>query len=189
MADSLFRFVLLSAFPRFSFPFFLSSISSSFTILPHQEVIKRWGLENRLQTAGENKAIDHPFTEKNEVAVARTQRVITIFHHHFIAFVKASRGDRLKGDENHLFSGEYWTGKEALEMGLIDGVETDINGFLEKKFGDKVILVQTKGKENFLQKILNREAKMEVAVGEVVAEVMDQVEERLDEIRWSTKFK
>ena len=74
-------------------------------------------------------------------------------------------------------------------MGLIDGVETDINGFLEKKFGDKVILVQTKGKENFLQKILNREAKMDVAVGEVVVEVMDQVEERLDKIRWSTKFK
>ena len=57
-------------------------------VFPLQEIIKRWGLENRLQTAGENKAIDNPFVEKSEAAVARTQRVLVAIHQHFISFVK-----------------------------------------------------------------------------------------------------
>jgi len=161
-------------------------ISQSFGF---QEIIKRWGLENRLQTAGENKATDNPFVEKNEAAMARTQRVIVAIHAHFISFVKGSRGDRLKGDEGLIFSGEYWTGKEALEYGLVDGVETDMEGFLEKKFGEKLKIVPTKGQQNFLENILNREAKMKAVVGEVTAEVMDQMEDRLDQIYGETKFR
>ena len=115
----------------------------------------------------------------NEAAVARRQRIIVATHAHFISFVKRSRGDRLKGDEGLIFSGEIWTGKEALEYGLVDGVETDMEGFLEKKFGKGLKIVLMKGEQNFLGYILNREAKIEATVGEMMAEVMDQMEDWL----------
>jgi len=161
-------------------------ISQSFGL---QEVIKRWGIENRLQTAGKNKAIDNPFIEQNEAAIARTDRVLANIHRHFISFVKESRGDRLKGEEDHLFSGEYWTGNEALELGLIDGVETDMVGFLKREFGDEVRIVPMKAKKNFLQMLLDPEAKMEANVVDIAAEILDQLEERLDGTRLSTKFR
>jgi len=55
---------------------------------------------------------------------------------------KESRGDRLKGAENQLFSGDSWTANEALQLRLIDGVENDMDAFLESKFGDKVRIEQ-----------------------------------------------
>ena len=66
-----------------------------------------------------------------------------------------------------------------------------MDGFLERKFGDKVKIVPApKTKESFLKRILNPEAKVEAIVGDVVAEVLDELEERLDEIiRWNTKFR
>jgi len=161
-------------------------LSQSFGL---QEFIKRWGIENLLQAAGENKAIDNPFIEKNEVSIARTERVLANIHRNFISFVKESRGDRLKGEEDHLFSGEYWTGNEALELGLIDGVETDMVGFLKREFGDEVRIVPMKAKKNFLQMLLDPEAMMEANVVDIAAEILDQLEERLDGTRLSTKFR
>ena len=115
--------------------------------------------------------------------------MIANIHRHFISFVKDSRGDRLKGEEDHLFSGEYWTGNEALELGLIDGVETDMDAFLKREFGDGVRIVPVTPKKNFLQRILNPGAKMEANVVDIAAEVLDQLEERLDGTRLSTKFR
>ena len=101
-------------------------VSQSFGL---RDRYQRWHVDKHLVTAGD-KAMGHPFTEWKGVAIS-----------HFISFVKTSRGDRLKGDESHLFSGEAWTGKEALELGLIDGVETDMNAFLRNKLGDQVEIV------------------------------------------------
>ena len=55
---------------------------------------------------------------------------------------KESRGERLKGEENQLFSGDSWTANEALQLGLIDGVENDMDAFLKSKFGDTVRIEQ-----------------------------------------------
>jgi len=157
-------------------------ISQSFGF---QEVIKRWGLESRLQTAGENKAIDNPFVDLSDAARERTRRVIASIHAHFIGFVKASRGDRLKGDEAYIFSGEYWTGKEALEAGLIDGIETDLNSFVEKKFGKKAKIVPAKQSSDFLASLFSREAASAI----LVSEILDQVEERLTGAYWTAKYR
>jgi len=156
-------------------------ISQSFGF---QEIIKRYGLESRLQSAGENKAIDNPFIEKNEAAKARTQRVLTTLHAHFINFVKTSRGDRLKGDEGYLFSGEYWTGKEALEVGLIDGIKTDMETFVKERYGENV-KIKTSKSAGFLSGLLSREA----FVNALVTEVMMQMEERMSEQYWIAKFR
>ena len=59
-------------------------------------------------------------------------------HDDFIALVKSRRGDKLNGPESDLFSGEYWTGRRALELGLVDGIG-DLRGVLRERFGDKVV--------------------------------------------------
>jgi len=156
-------------------------ISQSFGF---QEIIKQYGLEARLQTAGKNKAIDNPFIEKSEAAKARTQRNLVAIHAHFINFVKASRGDRLKGEEEYMFSGETWTGKEAAELGLIDGLEVDLDSFVKEKFGDYVRVVPLKS-GNWLNQFLGRGAW----VNAVVSEVMDQLEERIDDNLSMAKFR
>src|SRR5262249_26478420 len=52
--------------------------------------------------------------------------------------VKRSRGARLKGPEKTLFSGEYWTGSKAIELGLADGIG-DLRATLRARFGDDVV--------------------------------------------------
>jgi ClpP class serine protease len=59
-------------------------------------------------------------------------------HDDFIALVKSRRGDKLAGPESDLFSGEYWTGRRALELGLIDAIG-DLRGVLRERFGEKVV--------------------------------------------------
>src|SRR5262249_44183872 len=59
-------------------------------------------------------------------------------HEDFIALVKESRGARLKGPEKDLFSGDYWTGRKALEYGLADAIG-DVRTTLRERYGEKVV--------------------------------------------------
>lgn len=79
------------------------------------------GVERRLYTAGENKAFLDPFSPQQEQEVAFWQDVLENTHQQFIAAVKDGRGDRLV-DDDRLFSGLVWSGEQALELGLIDGL-------------------------------------------------------------------
>lgn len=79
------------------------------------------GVERRLYTAGENKAFLDPFSEEEPGEVAFWQDVLENTHSQFIEYVRKGRGDRLKDDER-LFSGLVWTGEQALELGLVDGL-------------------------------------------------------------------
>jgi signal peptide peptidase SppA len=101
-------------------------------------LMERLGVERRLYTAGEHKAMLDPFLPENPDDVARLKSVQREIHEDFIALVKASRGARLKGPESELFSGEYWTGKRALELGLADAIG-DLRSTLRTRFGDKVL--------------------------------------------------
>ena len=59
-------------------------------------------------------------------------------HGDFIALVKSRRGDKLRGSEGDLFSGEYWTGRRALDLGLVDSIG-ELRTTLRERFGDKVL--------------------------------------------------
>ncbi len=79
------------------------------------------GIERRLLTAGENKGILDPFSPLREADREHIQKMLDQLHEQFIDTVKAGRGDRLKvADHPELFSGLFWSGEEAKEMGLID---------------------------------------------------------------------
>lgn len=79
------------------------------------------GVERRLLTAGENKAMLDPFSPVNPKHVEHAQALIGQVHQQFIAVVKEGRGDRLK-ETPDTFSGLLWNGEEAVRQGLADGL-------------------------------------------------------------------
>jgi signal peptide peptidase SppA len=103
------------------------------------KLIARIGIERRLYTSGEHKAMLDPFLPEDPADVERLKKLQREIHDDFIALVKTRRGDKLAGPENDLFSGEYWTGRRALDLGLIDAIG-DLRSVLRARFGDKVAM-------------------------------------------------
>ena len=102
------------------------------------ELIKKIGVERRLYTAGSHKAMLDPFLPENPEDVARLKSIQREIHAIFIALVKDSRGARLKGADDALFSGEYWAGDTAVSLGLADGIG-DLRSTLRARYGEKVV--------------------------------------------------
>jgi signal peptide peptidase SppA len=103
-----------------------------------QDLIKRIGVERRLYTAGEHKAMLDPFLPEDPDDVARLKALQREIHAIFIALVRGSRGARLKGTEDVLFTGEYWAGEKSVSLGLADKIG-DIRSTLRERFGEKVL--------------------------------------------------
>jgi serine protease SohB len=78
-----------------------------------------------------------PFLPEKPDEVQRLNALQRDIHEGFIELVKASRGAKLKGPESALFSGEYWTGRKSVELGLADGIG-DLRATLRARYGDKV---------------------------------------------------
>jgi protease-4 len=82
-------------------------------------IMDKVGVERRLLTAGENKGFLDPFSPMTDKQRTFAQGMLAQIHKQFIDAVKAGRGKRLK-DSPELFSGLFWTGQQAVEMGLAD---------------------------------------------------------------------
>ena len=82
-------------------------------------LMDKLGVERRLMTAGENKGFLDPFSPQTEKQRAFAQTMLDQIHRQFIAVVKAGRGDRLK-ETPETFSGLFWSGQQAIELGLAD---------------------------------------------------------------------
>jgi signal peptide peptidase SppA len=102
-----------------------------------QELIKKIGVERRLYTAGEHKAMLDPFLPENPDDVARVKALQREIHATFIALVKQSRAGKLKGADDVLFTGEYWAGDTSVSLGLADAIG-DLRSTLRSRYGDKV---------------------------------------------------
>ena len=81
--------------------------------------MEKLGVERRLLTAGENKGFLDPFSPQTEQQLVYAQAILDQIHQQFITVVKAGRGDRLQ-DNPEIFSGLFWTGQQAIELGLAD---------------------------------------------------------------------
>jgi signal peptide peptidase SppA len=101
------------------------------------ELIKKVGVERRLYTAGSHKAMLDPFLPENPDDVARLKTIQREIHAIFIALVKQSRGARLKGPDDELFTGEYWAGETSVSLGLADAIG-DLRSTLRARYGEKV---------------------------------------------------
>src|SRR5262249_1270673 len=100
-------------------------------------LLDKLGIERRLYTSGEHKAMLDPFLPENPDDVDRLKAVQREIHSGFIELVKERRGSRLNGSDKILFSGEYWTGGKAIEYGLADAIG-DVRSTLRQRFGEDV---------------------------------------------------
>lgn len=93
------------------------SVSFGFT-----SAMEKLGVERRVFTSGDNKALLDPFLPLNAFEVEHFQSVLGSVHQQFIAQVKLGRGDRLRSED--VFNGLLWTGEQALALGLVDGLSS-----------------------------------------------------------------
>ena len=98
------------------------------------KLIERYDIERRVFTAGANKNRLDTFAALNGTDKEKVTTLLSRLHAHFIDSVNKGRKDKLKADPAVVFSGDYWTGEEALEMGLVDGV-CNLSAVLEDEFG------------------------------------------------------
>ena len=131
-------------------------ISASFGF---KDLIQKIGVERRVYTAGKNKSTLDPFKEEKEEDIKRLKNIQLELHEDFIKVVEKSRGSKLKDPEkNNIFTGEFWTGKTSLELGLIDGIG-NADQILKEKFGDKVIIKNFEKPKGFIARKLSSSIK------------------------------
>ena len=102
------------------------------------ELLKKIGVERRVHTAGQNKAVLDPFKPEKKEDIERLKALQLEVHETFIDLVKDRRGAKLKDDAD-LFTGLFWTGKKGLELGLVDALG-DMRSVLRARFGPKTQL-------------------------------------------------
>ena len=117
------------------------------------EAMKKLGIESRLLTAGENKALMDPFSPVDEDARKHLQSMIDEIHQQFIDAVKEGRGERLQ-ESDDLFTGLIWTGVEALEYGLIDKIGSA--SFVAREVIGAEDIVEYSVEEDVLERLVDR---------------------------------
>jgi signal peptide peptidase SppA len=127
------------------------------------ELIKKIGVERRLYTAGSHKAMLDPFLPEDPDDVARLKAIQREIHAIFISLVKESRGTRLKGPDDELFTGEYWAGESSVKLGLADGIG-DLRSTLRARFGEKVATPVIAPSSGMLGGLLGRRSPAAVAL-------------------------
>jgi serine protease SohB len=101
------------------------------------KLIDKLGVERRVYTSGDRKGMLDPFLPEKPQDVERIKEIQHEIHEGFIALVKARRGSKLDGREKALFSGEFWAGNKARELGLVDAIG-ELRTTLRERYGDKV---------------------------------------------------
>ena len=103
------------------------------------EAIGKLGIERRVHTAGEKKMSLDMFQPENPDDIARLKNIQRVIHKDFIDLVRERRGRKIESQGDNLFTGEFWSGRQALELGLIDGI-MDLRTKMRELYGDKVRL-------------------------------------------------
>lgn len=101
------------------------------------KAIEKIGVDRRLYTSGNNKAILDPFLPENKDDVKRLKEIQKELHNQFISFVKLRRGSKIIDVNNEVFTGAFWSGEKSLEIGLIDAFG-ELRNTLKYRFGENV---------------------------------------------------
>ncbi|WGZ91665.1 MAG: signal peptide peptidase SppA [Candidatus Thiocaldithrix dubininis] len=116
-------------------------------------LMEKLGVQRRLYTAGANKGMLDPFLPENPEQVEFVKNLLNTTHQQFINVVKQGRGSRLK-DNPDLFSGLFWTGEDAVKLGLIDGLANDAH-IAREEFKAEA-MVNFTGEKDILQSLSRR---------------------------------
>lgn len=112
------------------------------------KAIAKLGVERRVYTAGLSKSTNDPFKPEKPEDVKKLKVVLEDMHASFKNLVRTRRGAKLKGKDSELFSGAYWTGTRAQNLGLVDGIG-HLVPTLRLRFGEKVEIKDIKETKGF----------------------------------------
>lgn len=115
------------------------------------ELISRIGVERRVYTAGESKDTLDPFLPEKAEDVERIKALQRDVHAAFIDLVKTRRGPKIDRAGINLFTGEFWSGTKALELGLIDGL-SDLRTKMREVYGEDVRLKPVSSPTSWLRR-------------------------------------
>ena len=133
----------------------IGSIGVIYSSFGFKELIKKVGIERRVHTAGKNKSTLDPFLEEKSEDIERLKNIQLDLHKDFIKVVEDSRGTKLdKKSGIELFSGEFWSGRKAKELGLIEDIG-NADQILKKKFGENVVVKKFEKSKGWLSKKLS----------------------------------
>jgi len=113
------------------------------------KAIARLGVDRRVYTAGNAKMTLDPFQPERTEEVDRLKALQADIHQQFITHIESRRGSRLNGDRDALFSGAFWTGQTALELGLIDAIG-ECRQTLLNRFGSETEIMMIEPKRKLL---------------------------------------
>ena len=119
-----------------------------------KELIKKIGIERRVISQGKNKSVLDPFSDSKPEDIELLKNIQKEVHISFINQVKNSRKDRLKGSDEEIFNGKFWTGASAESLGLIDGIGY-YEEVLKEKYGDKIEYKEISAPKGFIAKKLS----------------------------------
>jgi signal peptide peptidase SppA len=137
-----------------------------------QDLLAKIGVERRLHTSGDKKSFLDPFVDEKAADVKRLTVIQKDIHESFKKQVRGRREGKLKGAERTLFSGEFWTGPKAVELGLADGVG-DLRGILRERYGEKVRLKVVERRKGVLQRRLGLESSSQSMPASLVDGVVE----------------
>lgn len=103
------------------------------------EALRKLGIERRVHTAGESKSMLDPFRPEKPEDVAHLLSLQSDVHQSFKDLVKRRRGAKLTAADDEIFSGAFWSGRQALARGLVDGIG-HMHQVVKQRFGDKVVV-------------------------------------------------
>jgi signal peptide peptidase SppA len=116
------------------------------------EALNRLGVERRVHTAGESKMMLDPFQPQREDDVERLKTMQADIHEVFKTLVKTRREGRLKAEDSELFSGAFWSGGQALQIGLVDGLGS-LHAVVKEKFGADAVLKQVTRSAGWMRRL------------------------------------
>ena len=135
----------------------IGSIGVIYSSFGFKDLIQKIGVQRRVYTAGKNKSTLDPFLEEKEEDINRLKNIQLDLHKDFIEVVEKSRSSKLKKDTGiELFSGEFWSGRKAKELGLVDDIGNP-EEILKDKFGDKIVIKRFEKTKGWLAKKLSNE--------------------------------
>ena len=136
------------------------------------DLLEKIGVERRVHTSGDKKGMLDPFLNAKEGDLDRLRDIQEDIHEQFKDYVRNRRESKLIADERVLFSGEFWTGRRAEELGLVDGLG-ELRNVMREKFGEKVNLRIIGGRKRLgISQLLSGRA-------DIADEVIAAAEERL----------
>jgi len=153
----------------------IGSIGVIFSGFGFVDVIKKLGVERRIYTEGKNKAILDPFMPEEQENIEILKDAQRDIFESFKDLVASRRGAKLKGDtdfhNNKIFTGAFWSGRKASELGLIDGI-ADMRTKMREKFGADIKFENIAVKKGFIKSFFSEKSGFS---GEIVSKIEEKL--------------